>query len=61
MALPGVAFDVARAAYKLFAARPFALSDTVDQENIGAQLEDGVLTLTLPKVAEAKPRRIALT
>jgi hypothetical protein len=25
-ALPGVAFDVARAAYKLFAARPFALS-----------------------------------
>jgi hypothetical protein len=26
MALPGVAFDVARAAYKLFAARPFALS-----------------------------------
>jgi HSP20 family protein len=42
-------------------ARSFALSDTVDQENIGAQLEDGVLTLTLPKVAEAKPRRIALT
>jgi HSP20 family molecular chaperone IbpA len=32
----------------------------VDRENIGAQLEDGVLTLTLPKVAEAKPRRIAL-
>ena len=26
VALPGVAFDVARAAYKLFAARPFALS-----------------------------------
>ena len=42
-------------------ARSFALSDKVDQENIGAQLEDGVLTLTLPKVAEAKPRRIALT
>src|SRR3954462_8270522 len=41
--------------------RSFALSDQVDQENIGAQLEDGVLTLTLPKVAEAKPRRIALT
>jgi HSP20 family protein len=41
-------------------ARSFALSDTVDRENIGAQLEDGVLTLTLPKVAEAKPRRIAL-
>jgi HSP20 family molecular chaperone IbpA len=42
-------------------ARSFALSDKVDQESIGAQLEDGVLTLTLPKVAEAKPRRIALT
>ena len=26
LALPGVAFDVARAAYKLFAARPFSLS-----------------------------------
>ena len=26
VALPGVAFDVARAAYKLFAAQPFALS-----------------------------------
>ena len=42
-------------------ARTFALSDTVDRENIGAQLEDGVLMLTLPKVAEARPRRIAVT
>jgi HSP20 family protein len=42
-------------------ARSFSLSDRVDQEHIGAQLEDGVLTLTLPKTAEAKPRRIALT
>jgi HSP20 family protein len=41
-------------------ARSFALSDRVDQEHISAQLEDGVLTLTLPKVAEARPRRIAL-
>ena len=38
----------------------FTLSDKVDRERIGAQLEDGVLTLTLPKVAEARPRRIAL-
>jgi HSP20 family protein len=42
-------------------ARTFALSDTVDREHIGARLEDGVLTLTLPKVAEARPRRIAVT
>jgi HSP20 family protein len=40
--------------------RSFALSDKVDQEHISAQLEDGVLTLTLPKVAAAKPRRIAI-
>ena len=37
-------------------ARSFALSDKVDRGRIGAQLEDGVLTLTLPKTAEAKPR-----
>jgi HSP20 family protein len=40
--------------------RSFSLSDKVDQERIGAQLEDGVLTLTLPKIAAARPRRIAL-
>jgi HSP20 family protein len=41
-------------------ARAFALPDTVDRERIEARLEDGVLTLTLPKAAEARPRRIAL-
>jgi HSP20 family molecular chaperone IbpA len=41
-------------------ARAFAPSDKVDQERIAAQLEDGVLTLTLPKTAEARPRRIAI-
>ena len=40
--------------------RSFALSDRVDQERIAAQLEDGVLTLTLPKTAETRPRRIAV-
>ena len=41
-------------------ARSFALSDRVDQERIDARLEDGVLTLTLPKSAGARPRRIAI-
>ncbi len=41
-------------------ARSFALSDRMDQERIVAQLEDGALTLTLPKTAEARPRRIAI-
>jgi HSP20 family protein len=40
--------------------RSFALSSKVDQQQISAQLEDGVLTLTLPKAAEARPRRIAI-
>ena len=40
--------------------RSFALSDRVDRERIGAQLEDGVLTLTLPKAAAARPRRITV-
>ena len=42
-------------------ARSFTLSDKVDQDNIGAKLEDGVLTLTLPKAAAARPRRIAVS
>lgn len=40
--------------------RSFSLSSKVDQEHIAAQLEDGVLTLTLPKSADAKPRKIAI-
>ena len=41
-------------------ARSFALSNTIDQEKISANLEDGVLTLTLPKAKHAQPRRIAI-
>ena len=41
-------------------ARAFTLSDKIDRENISADLEDGVLTLTLPKAKEALPRRIAV-
>lgn len=41
-------------------ARSFSLSDKVDQDNIGATLEDGVLTVTLPKSPAAQPRRIQI-
>src|SRR5688500_2624623 len=41
-------------------ARWFSLSDKVGRERIGAQVEDGVLTLTLPKTAEARRRRSAV-
>jgi HSP20 family molecular chaperone IbpA len=40
--------------------RSFTLSDKIDHERISAQVEDGVLTLTLPKVKEAQPRRISI-
>ena len=41
-------------------ARSFTLSNKVDQEKISANLEDGVLTLTLPKAKHAQPRKIAI-
>ena len=41
-------------------ARSFSLSNKIDQQQISAQLEDGVLTLTLPKAKEAQPRRISI-
>jgi HSP20 family protein len=40
--------------------RSFALPDTADGERIEAKLEAGVLTLSIWKKAEAKPRKIAL-
>ena len=41
-------------------ARAFALSPDLDATQIGAQLQDGVLKLTIPRREEARPRRITV-
>ena len=41
--------------------RSFALGSKIDQEQISAELDDGVLTLTLKKTKEAGPRSISIS
>jgi HSP20 family protein len=41
--------------------RGFTLSGKIDRDKISAQLDEGVLTLMLPKIKEAVPRRISVT
>ena len=41
-------------------ARSFTLPARVDSERTTAQLKNGVLSINLPKVAEAQPRQIAV-
>ena len=41
--------------------RQFTLSEVIDQTKIDANLNLGVLRLSLPKVAKAAPRKIAIT
>lgn len=40
--------------------RTFTLSELVDEGSIDAVLKEGVLTVRLPKRAEARPRKIAV-
>jgi HSP20 family protein len=41
--------------------RSFVLSSKIDGGRINALVEDGVLTLKLPKIEEARPRRIPIS
>jgi HSP20 family protein len=44
-------------AYGMFS-RSFSLPQTIDASKVQAEYKDGILTLTLPKREEAKPRQV---
>jgi len=55
----GEAFALYERQYGSFS-RSFSLPDTADGDRVEAKLDAGVLTLTIWKKAEAKPRKIEL-
>ena len=54
--LEAVYAEVRQAQYR----RSFVLSRDLDTSKIDASMKNGVLTLTVPKLERAKPRRIAV-
>jgi HSP20 family protein len=56
----GDAYYVHERQYGSFS-RSFALPDTADGDKVDASLNSGVLTVTIGKRAEAKPRKIAFS
>jgi len=40
--------------------RHFGLPEMIDRDKIDARMADGVLTVTMPKVEQARPRRIPI-
>jgi len=41
--------------------RAFSLPSRVDSSNVEASFDNGILTVTVPKVEEAKPRKISIS
>lgn len=41
--------------------RTFTLPDVADESKLGASLEAGVLTITIPKQPKSKPQKISIT
>jgi HSP20 family protein len=41
--------------------RTFEMDPSINAEKIGAKIEQGVLSLTLPKAEQVKPRKIAVS
>jgi len=41
--------------------RAFALPNQVNAEGVQASFENGILTLTIPKAEQAKPRKITIS